>query len=98
MYGMFNSEAARKLSVRERFQLLRDAGFHGVEMTSALDQAEVLAARDALGLEIPSVVGPPSFSSFSRIRVSSPPSSSEIFPAQANIPFPGPKSDRKSTP
>jgi L-ribulose-5-phosphate 3-epimerase len=56
MYGMFNSEAARKMSVRERFQLLRDAGFHGVEMTSALDQAEVLAARDALGLEIPSVV------------------------------------------
>lgn len=56
MYGMFNSEAARKLSVRERFRLLRDAGFHGVEMPSALDQAEVLAARDALGLEIPSVV------------------------------------------
>lgn len=56
MFGMFNSEAARKLSVRERFQLLRDAGFHGVEMPSALDQAEVLAARDALGLEIPSVV------------------------------------------
>jgi hexulose-6-phosphate isomerase len=56
MYGMFNSEAARKLSVRERFQLLRDAGFQGVEMTSALDQTEVLAARDALGLEIPSVV------------------------------------------
>ncbi len=56
MYGMLNSEAARKLSIRERFQLLREAGFHGVEMPSALDQAEVLAARDALGLEIPSVV------------------------------------------
>ena len=33
MYGMFNSEAARKLSVRERFQLLRDAGFQAVSYT-----------------------------------------------------------------
>lgn len=56
MYGMFKGDAVLKRSVRERFQLLRDAGFHGVEMPSALDQAEVLAARDALGLEIPSVV------------------------------------------
>ena len=48
--------AARNLSVKERFQLVRDAGFQGVEVASAMSQAEVLAARDAVGLEIPSVV------------------------------------------
>lgn len=56
MFQTLNSPTSKKLSLRERFQLLRDAGFAGVELPSALNQAEVLAARDAAGLEIPSVV------------------------------------------
>jgi hexulose-6-phosphate isomerase len=36
--------------------MVRDAGFHGVEIQSGSDQKEVLAARDAAGLEIPSVL------------------------------------------
>ena len=56
MYGTLNSESAKKLSLLERFRLLREGGFEGVEVPSALDQREVLAARDATGLEIPSVV------------------------------------------
>ncbi len=56
MLGTLNSDTAKKLSVREKFQLLRNAGFAGVEPSSAMDQAEVLAARDATGLQIPSVV------------------------------------------
>ncbi len=43
-------------SVLERFKLLKAAGFHGVEPMTPLDQTEVLAARDATGLEIPSLV------------------------------------------
>ncbi len=46
----------RPPSVLARFQLLRAAGFSGVEVMSAMDQTEVLTARDASGLEIPSVV------------------------------------------
>jgi L-ribulose-5-phosphate 3-epimerase len=56
MWQTLNSETARKLSVAERFRLLREAGFHGVEVPSAMNQAEVLAAREAAQLEIPSVV------------------------------------------
>lgn len=55
MYQTLNSETSKKLSTREKFQLLRNAGFDGVEPPSAMDQAEVLAARDATGLQIPSV-------------------------------------------
>jgi len=46
---------AEKRSVLDRFKLLAAAGFDGVEVMSAQDQAEVLAARDATKLEIPSV-------------------------------------------
>jgi hexulose-6-phosphate isomerase len=56
MFATLNSETSKKLSLREKFQLLRDAGFAGVEPSSAMNQAEVLAARDATGLQIPSVV------------------------------------------
>ncbi len=42
-------------SVLDKFKLIRDAGFQGVEANSHMNQAEVLAARDATGLEIPSV-------------------------------------------
>ena len=56
MFQTLNSETSRKLSLQERFQLVRDAGFAGAEVASAMNQAEVLAARDAVGIEIPSVV------------------------------------------
>jgi hexulose-6-phosphate isomerase len=55
MWGTLNSKTAQALSVREKFSLLRDAGFAGVEVNSAMPQADVLAARDATGLAIPSV-------------------------------------------
>jgi L-ribulose-5-phosphate 3-epimerase len=47
--------AAPGKTLLERFQLARDAGFEGVEPPSHLDQEEMLRARDATGLEIPSV-------------------------------------------
>jgi hexulose-6-phosphate isomerase len=56
MFGTLRSETSRKLSLKDRFKLVRDAGFAGVEVASAMSQPEVLAARDAIGLEIPSVV------------------------------------------
>src|SRR5687767_10963540 len=56
MFGTLNSPTARALSLRDKFQLVRDAGFAGVEVPSAMNQQDVLAARDACGLEIPSVV------------------------------------------
>ena len=56
MFGTLRVNREQPLSVRDRFQLLRDAGFAGVEVASAMNQAEILAARDACGLEIPSVV------------------------------------------
>ena len=56
MFAMLKSPTADALPLREKFQLLRDAGFAGVEVNSAMNQAEVLAAREAAQLEIPSVV------------------------------------------
>jgi L-ribulose-5-phosphate 3-epimerase len=56
MLAMLNSETAQKRSFREKLDLLHGAGFDGVEVPSAMSQAEVLAARDATGLAIPSVV------------------------------------------
>ena len=46
------------LSIAEKFQLLKDLGFDGVEMNSPsdLDRDEVIAARDAVGLPIHGVV------------------------------------------
>lgn len=46
-----------KGSVLEKMRAVKAAGFDGVEMTSHLDQAEVLAARAETGLEINSVCG-----------------------------------------
>jgi L-ribulose-5-phosphate 3-epimerase len=46
-----------KGSVVEKMRAAKAAGFDGVEMTSHLDQAEVLAARAETGLEINSVCG-----------------------------------------
>ena len=56
MFSTLRSQTSRALSLQQKFQLLRDAGFQGVEVPSAMNQSEVLAARDAVGLEIPSVV------------------------------------------
>src|SRR5690606_33398267 len=53
-FGMIKED----LSVLEKFRLLKDLGFDGVELDSPnnLDPAEVLEARDKTGLEIPGVV------------------------------------------
>lgn len=56
MFQTLNSPSSRQLKLHDKFKLLKEAGFDGIEVPSALDQKEVLAARDALGLEIPSVV------------------------------------------
>lgn len=54
-YGMIGEGA----TISEKFAIAREAGFEGVELDSPndLDRDEVLAARDASGLEIPGVVG-----------------------------------------
>lgn len=46
-----------KGSVMERMKVIKEAGFDGAEMASHMDQDEVLKARDATGLSIPSVCG-----------------------------------------
>src|SRR5262245_19834351 len=46
-----------KGSVLEKMKAAKEAGFDGVEMMSHMDGDEVLKARDAVGLEIPSVCG-----------------------------------------
>ena len=53
-FGMVKEE----LSVLDKFKLLKDLGFHGVELDSPndLDKKEILAARDKTGLEIPGTV------------------------------------------
>ena len=57
MFNTFSGPTANKLTLRQKFELVQAAGFAGVEVRSALNQQEVLAARDATGLEIPSVTG-----------------------------------------
>jgi hexulose-6-phosphate isomerase len=44
-------------TIMEKFQAAKEAGFDGVEPMSHLDRKEVIAARDATGLDIPSVCG-----------------------------------------
>jgi len=53
-YGMVKTDG----SVMDKFRLLKELGFDGVELTApgVLDKTEVLKARDATGLEIPGVV------------------------------------------
>lgn len=53
-YGMVKEE----ISVLEKFQLLKDIGFDGVEMDSPnnLNNDEIIEARDKTGLEIPGVI------------------------------------------
>jgi L-ribulose-5-phosphate 3-epimerase len=52
---MLNTFPGKAVPLRQQFQMLKTAGFDGVEPRSHLDQDEVLRARDATGLEIPSV-------------------------------------------
>lgn len=56
MLGAARSDPKKKITVLDRFQQIHAAGFAGVEVNSGLDHKEILAARDATGLEIPSVV------------------------------------------
>lgn len=56
MFSTFPRKGTESMSLRQKFQMLKDAGFHGVEVSSARDNQEMLAARDAAGLEIPSVL------------------------------------------
>ena len=53
-WGMIKEE----LSIMEKFKLVKDLGYHGVELDSPndLDKKQVLEARDKTGLEIPGVV------------------------------------------
>jgi hexulose-6-phosphate isomerase len=53
MYGTIGVKG----SVMEKFQACKEAGFEGIEANSHMDQNEVVAARDATGLKIPSVCG-----------------------------------------
>src|SRR5262245_30637223 len=49
----------KNFSTLEKFQLLKDTGFEGVEVRSHSDQKEILEARDKTGLAIPSVAAGP---------------------------------------
>src|SRR3954447_24589578 len=51
MFATVNSKA----SVMDKFKMLKDAGFDGVEPNSGMDHDEILKARDASGLKIASV-------------------------------------------
>jgi len=55
--GIMWATVGLKGSVLEKMQAIKAAGFEGVEMMSHMDQEEVLKARDASGLVIPSVCG-----------------------------------------
>ena len=52
---MLNTFPGRDLPVMQQFEMLKQAGFDGVEPRSHLNQDDVLRARDATGLGIPSV-------------------------------------------
>ena len=54
-FGMIEEE---ELSILEKFKLVKELGFHGVELDSpnGLNEKEILEARDQTGLEIPGVV------------------------------------------
>ncbi len=56
MLPSLRGDPKKPAPLRETFALLRDTGFAGVEVRGSMDQREVLAARDASGLQIPSVV------------------------------------------
>lgn len=45
-----------QMSVMDKFKMVKEAGFDGIEIDSAMNRDEVLAARDATGLALPTVV------------------------------------------
>jgi len=53
-FGMIKED----LSLMEKFQLVKDLGFHGVELDSPhhLNESEILEAKEKTGLEIPGLV------------------------------------------
>jgi len=55
--GIMWATVGVKGSVLEKMKAIKEAGFEGTEMMSHMDQDEVLRARDAAGLTIPSVCG-----------------------------------------
>lgn len=55
--GIMWATVGVKGSVLEKMKAIKEAGFDGVEMMSHMDADEVLRARDATGLLIPSVCG-----------------------------------------
>src|ERR1039458_6660800 len=55
--GIMWATVGVKGSVLEKMKAIKEAGFEGTEMMSHMDQEEVLRARDATGLTIPSVCG-----------------------------------------
>ncbi len=55
--GIMYATIGVKGSIMEKFQQVKAAGFEGIEAMSHLPQEEVLKARDATGLAIPSVCG-----------------------------------------
>jgi L-ribulose-5-phosphate 3-epimerase len=54
--GMMWGSVPGDMPVLEKFKLIQQAGFEGVEINSGMNQEEVLKARDATGLTIASVV------------------------------------------
>ncbi len=56
MFSTFPRRGTESLSLTEKYRMLKTAGFHGVEVTSGQNNNDVLAARDAAGLEIASVL------------------------------------------
>ncbi|MGD0259857.1 MAG: sugar phosphate isomerase/epimerase family protein [Verrucomicrobiota bacterium] len=55
--GIMWATVGVKGTVLEKMKAIKEAGFEGTEMMSHMDQDEVLRARDATGLTIPSVCG-----------------------------------------
>jgi L-ribulose-5-phosphate 3-epimerase len=53
--GVMFGTVSMKGSVLEKMRAVKEAGFHGIEPNSHMNQEEVLRARDETGLEIPSV-------------------------------------------
>jgi L-ribulose-5-phosphate 3-epimerase len=55
--GIMWATVGLKGSVLEKMKAIKEAGFEGTEMMSHMNQAEVMSARDEVGLIIPSVCG-----------------------------------------